>query len=277
MSANTDSITTDRAPASKIETGTGLRWWFADTILLGQRNLRGILRSPDLVFYALFQPVVFMLLFVYIFGGAIQVQGASYRQFLLPGIFVQMVIFGSVAATAIGVAEDMQRGVMDRLRSLPIAGSSVLLGRQVTEIFRNLVSIAVMAVAGLIIGFRFQGSVLQTLAGFGLLLSFGFAFSWLAAMIGLSVQSVQAAQSAGLFWLFPFVFLSSAFVPTETMPTWLRIFAENSPVTSVVNALRAWFGGQPAGDSAWVSLAWIVGLIAVFMPLSIARFNRRQV
>jgi ABC transporter DrrB family efflux protein len=273
MSTTAESI---RTQEPKVAASTGLGWWLNDAVLLGQRNIRGILRSPDLVFYSLFQPVVFMLLFAYIFGGAINVPGMNYRQFLLPGIFVQMVVFGSVAATAIGIAEDMQRGIMDRFRSLPMTSSSVLMGRQVTEIFRNLVSIVVMVVAGLIVGFRFQGSLLDTLAGFGLLLLFGFAFSWLAALIGLSVRSAQAAQSAGLVWLFPFVFLSSAFVPTSSMPTWLRVIADYSPVTVVVNTLRAWFGGQPAGANVWISLAWAIGLIAIFMPLSIARFNRRD-
>jgi ABC transporter DrrB family efflux protein len=187
-----------------------------------------------------------------------------------------MVVFGSVAATAIGVAEDMQRGIMDRFRSLPMTSSSILLGRQVSEMSRNVVAIVVMVVAGLLVGFRFQGGLLVTLAGFGLLLLFGFAFSWIAALIGLTVRSAQAAQSAGLVWLFPFVFLSSAFVPTATLPGWLRVIAENSPITAIVNTLRAWFGGQMAGSAAWVSLAWVIGLTAVFMPLSIARFSRRD-
>lgn len=263
-----------KAPAVTATPGSGS--WLTDAILLGQRNLKGILRSPDLVFYALLQPVMFMLLFVYIFGGAINVPGTSYTQFLLPGLYVQMVVFGSVAATAIGVAEDMQRGIMDRFRSLPMTTSSILLGRQVSEMFRSLVALVVLTVAGLLIGFRFQGGWPETFAGFALVLMFGFAFSWVAALIGLTVRSAQAAQSAGLFWLFPFIFLSSAFVPTETMPGWLRVVADNSPVTALVNTLRAWFGGQPAGATAWKALAWVVILTAVFMPLSIMRFNRRD-
>jgi ABC transporter DrrB family efflux protein len=276
MSSTTESFPSDQVMTSKTEIQAGIGWLLTDSILLGQRNLKRILRSPDLIFYALFMPLVFMFLFVYVFGGAIHVPGMSYRQFLLPGLFVQMVIFGSVSATAIGVAEDMQRGIMDRFRSLPMTTSSVLMGRQITEILRNVITIAVMVVAGLLIGFRFRGTLAETLAGFGLLLLFGFAFSWLAAFIGLSVGSAQAAQSAGLVWLFPFVFLSSAFVPTQTMPIWLRVFAERSPITAIVNTLRAWFDGQSAGAAPWMALAWALGLIAVFMPLSIARFNRGE-
>jgi ABC transporter DrrB family efflux protein len=276
MSSTTESFPSDQVMTSKTEIQAGIGWLLTDSILLGQRNLKRILRSPDLIFYALFMPLVFMFLFVYVFGGAIHVPGMSYRQFLLPGLFVQMVIFGSVSATAIGVAEDMQRGIMDRFRSLPMTTSSVLMGRQITEILRNVITIAVMVVAGLLIGFRFRGTMAETLAGFGLLLLFGFAFSWLAAFIGLSVGSAQAAQSAGLVWLFPFVFLSSAFVPTQTMPIWLRVFAERSPITAIVNTLRAWFDGQSAGAAPWMALAWALGLIAVFMPLSIARFNRGE-
>lgn len=275
---NAPHIALDAGLAREVETGAfaGARWWLSDALLLGQRNLRRMVRSPDLAFYALIQPVMFILLFVYVFGGAIQVPGMSYRQFLLPGIFVQMVIFGSVAATALGIAQDMQRGVMDRFRSLPMTSSSVLLGRQVSEVARNLISVAVMIAVGLLVGFRFHGSLAQTLAGFGLLLLFGFAFSWVAAVIGLASKSVEAAQSAGLMWLFPVTFLSSAFVPSATMPTGLRLIAEHSPITYVVNTLRAWFGGGAAGADAWLALAWSIGITAVFMPMAIARFRRRD-
>lgn len=254
----------------------GLRGWLGDVAVLGRRNLQRIFRSPDLVFYALLQPLMFILLFVYVFGGAIQVPGTDYTQFLLPGIFVQMVIFGSVGATAIGVAEDMERGIMDRFRSLPMTSSSVLLGRQITEIVRNVAAIVVMIVAGLLVGFRFQGDLPAVLGAFGLLLLFGFAFSWLAAVIGLTAGSAEAAQGAGLLWLFPFTFLSSAFVPTETMPGWLRVYTDHSPVTVVVDTLRAWFTGQAAGPAAWQSLAWSVGVTAVFMPLAMYLFRKDQ-
>lgn len=265
----------DQIPVDGAATGCGA--WVTDAALLGQRNLRRMLRSPDLLFYALFQPVIFILLFAYVFGGAIAVPGGNYLQFLLPGIFVQIVVFGSVAATAIGVAQDMERGVMDRFRSLPMTDSSVLMGRQFSEIVRNVISIVVMVAVGLLLGFRFHGNLTQTIAGFGLLLLFGFAFSWLAALIGLASGSTEAAQSAGMLWLFPFTFVSSAFVPTSTMPAWLRLYASHSPISALVDTLRAWFGGYADGARPLESAAWCMVIIAIFMPLAIARYRRRDV
>jgi ABC-2 type transport system permease protein/oleandomycin transport system permease protein len=170
----------------------------------------------------------------------------------------------------------MQQGIMDRFRSLPMTCSSVLLGRQVSEIARNMASIVVMLILGYLVGFRLRGTILQTLAAFGLLISFGFAFSWLAAVIGLTARSPAAAQGAGLFWLFPFTFISGAFVPTETMPGWLQLVARNSPITAVVYAMRAWFGGQGAAAAGWQALGWTICVTAVFMPLAISRFRRRD-
>lgn len=269
-----DSLNVSQPLNLKGESPSSLRWWLNNVLLLGQRNLRRMLRSPDLVFYAVLQPVVFIVLFVYVFGGAIQLPNMDYKQFLLPGIFVQTVVFGSVAATAIGVALDMQRGIMDRFLSLPISSSSVLMGRQFSEILRNILLICVLVVVSLLVGFRFQGSLSSVLLGMGLLLLFGFAFSWVAALIGLASGSAEAAQSAGIMWLFPFTFVSSAFVPTSTMPGWLQLYAQNSPITSMVDTLRFLFNGQPATSSMWVSVAWSIGITAVFMPLAIARFRR---
>jgi len=252
----------------------GMRWWFNEVLLLGQRNLKRMLRSPDLIFYAVFQPVLFILMFVYVFGGAIKLPNMEYKQFLMPGIFVQTVVFGSVAATAIGVALDMQRGIMDRFLSLPISSSSVLLGRQLSEILRNIGLICVLVVMSLIVGFRFHGTLLSVLGGMGLLLLFGFAFSWVATFIGLVSGSAEAAQSAGLMWLFPFTFVSSAFVPTSTMPGWLQLYAKHSPITTVADTLRLLFNGQPASTSVWEALAWSIVIMAVFMPLAIHRFRR---
>jgi ABC-2 type transport system permease protein/oleandomycin transport system permease protein len=274
MHTISDSLNLSQPLNLKVESPSSLRWWLNDVLLLGQRNLRRMLRSPDLIFYAVFQPVVFIVLFVYVFGGAIKLPNMDYKQFLLPGIFVQTVVFGSVAATAIGVALDMQRGIMDRFLSLPITSSSVLLGRQVSEIARNIVLICVMVVVGLLVGFRFHGSLLSTLAGLGLLLLFGFAFSWVATVIGLASGSAEAAQGAGLVWLFPFTFISSAFVPTSTMPGWLQLYAAHSPITAMVDTLRLLFNGQPGASSMWESVAWSIGITAVFMPLAIARFRR---
>jgi len=275
MQPVSDSLNVSQPLNVKDESPTGLRWWFNDVTLMAQRNIRRMLRSPDLVFYAVLQPVVFILLFVYVFGGAMQqIPNMNYKQFLFPGIFVQTVVFGSVAATAIGVAMDMQRGIMDRFLSLPISSSSVLMGRQFSEIVRNVLLIVVLVVVSLIVGFRFQGSLASVLLGMGLLLFFGFAFSWVAALIGLASGSAEAAQSAGIMWLFPFTFVSSAFVPTSTMPGWLQVYAQHSPITSMVDTLRILFNGQPPTSAIWISLAWSIGITAVFMPLAIARFRR---
>jgi ABC-2 type transport system permease protein/oleandomycin transport system permease protein len=210
-------------------------------------------------------------------GSAPGVTGGDYAQFLLPGVFVQTVVFGAVAAAAIGTAEDMHKGLMDRFRSLPMSRSSVLIGRTVSDTVRNALTVAVMIAVGMVVGFRFQGSVLGAVGGVLLLLLFGFALSWLAVLIGLSVGSVEAAQSAGLMWLFPLTFASSAFVPPETMPSWLRAFAEHNPVSVTVDTLRALFNGTSVGSAGWQVVAWMVGLIVVFLPLSVAKFRRASV
>ncbi|WP_157248163.1 ABC transporter permease [Nonomuraea typhae] len=254
---------------------TGFSWWLRDAWLLAGRNVRRILRAPHLlVMYALIQPVMFILLFAYVFGGAIPVPGGNYVQYLLPAVFVMIVLFTSTGAVGVGIAEDMERGVMDRFRSLPMTRSSVLLGRLLSEMLRNLLSIVVMVACGLVVGFRFHAHPGRILLGFGLLLLLGFAFSWVAAYIGLLAGSVEAAQGMGMVWVFPFVFVSSAFVPTASMPDWLRAYADHSPVTVMIDTLRAWFTGRDAGSAAVQALAWAIGLTLVFMTLSVARFRR---
>ncbi|MFS8103335.1 ABC transporter permease [Lentzea alba] len=250
----------------------GLGWWFSGAFELAMRNVRHILRSPELVAYALMQPVMFVLLFTYVFGGAIEVPGGNYEQFLLPGIFVQMVLFSSVFGTTVGVSTDMRGGIMDRLRSMPISRSAVLVGRTTSEILRNVVSVAVMIIVGLIIGFRFENGLLPALGALALLLFFGYAMSWLGVFVGLTTKSPNAAQSAGLTWLFPFTFISSAFAPTETMPGWLRLYADHSPMTTTVNALRGLFNGTPVGSEIVQTLAWSVLLVGLFAWLSVRKF-----
>jgi ABC-2 type transport system permease protein/oleandomycin transport system permease protein len=238
------------------------------------RNLRRLPRTPDMLVFATIQPIIFILLFVYVFGGAIQVPGSVYKQFLMPGIFVQTVVFGSVAATGIGIAEDMEKGIIDRFRSLPMSRSAVLVGRSLSDAVRNAFTTLIMLVVAFAVGFRFDGGALRAVAGIALLLFFGFAFSWVAAVIGLAVKSVEAASSGGFLWLFPLTFASSAFVPTQSMPSWLRGFAEHQPVSVTVNALRAWFDGTPVGNAAWQSLGWGLGVMAVFLPLSVWMYRR---
>jgi ABC-2 type transport system permease protein/oleandomycin transport system permease protein len=253
-------------------------WWVSDAWVMTLRNLRRIPRQPDIIIFGIVQPILFIVLFRYVFGGAMSsapgVSSGNYAQFLMPGIFVQTVVFGAVASAAIGIAEDMQKGLMDRFRSLPMSRSSVLLGRTASDTVRNALTVAVMVAVGMLVGFRFEGSALGAAAGVGLMLLFGVALSWVAVLIGLSVGSVEAAQSAGMIWLFPLTFASSAFVPAQTMPGWLQVFVEHNPVTVVVESLRALFNGTAIGSAAWQTMAWIVGLFVVFLPLSVAKFRR---
>jgi len=252
---------------------SALYWAFADALVLAKRNLLQIPRVPELLIFSTIQPVMFVLLFRYVFGGAINVGGTSYVNYLMAGIFVQTVAFGSVT-TGIGLAEDLHRGLIDRFRSLPMSRSAVLTGRTLADLARNTFTVVVMLIVGLLVGFRPQGGVLGWIAGFGLLLLFSFAMSWIAATVGLLVRSVEAAQSAGFIWLFPLTFASSAFVQTSTMPGPLRAFAERQPVTIVVNAVRAFLLGQPAGSYGWTALAWCVGILVVFVPLAVSLYRR---
>jgi ABC transporter DrrB family efflux protein len=259
----------------------GISWWVSDAWQMALRNFRHIVRSPELVMFSLLQPVMFILLFTYVFGGAIDVEGGDYPQFLLPGILVQMVLFGSVAGTTIGVATDMDRGLMDRFRSMPMSRSAVLAGRTVSEIFRNVVSVVVMVALGLLIGFRFHTGLLSVLGGMLLLLFFGYALSWFGAFIGMTVRSPEAAQSAGLIWIFPFSLISSAFVPTASMPEWLQVYADYSPMTAAVNSLRAMFSGPwdyAVPDSAYIAqtIGWSILLIVIFAPIAVRKYSSRS-
>jgi len=251
-----------------------LYWSLADAMVLAKRNLLRIPRIPEELVFATIQPIIFVLLFTYVFGGAINVKGTSYVNYLMAGIFVQTVAFGSVS-TGIGLAEDLQKGIVDRFRSLPMSRSAVLTGRTIADLIRNMFVVLVMLIVGLLVGFRPEGSPIGWLAGTGLLLLFGFALSWVGAPIGLLVRNVEAAQSAGFIWLFPLTFASSAFVLTATLPGWLRTFAEHQPVTQVVNAVRAFSLGQPVGSAGLQALAWCLGILIVFVPLSVWAYERR--
>jgi ABC transporter DrrB family efflux protein len=209
-----------------------------------------------------------------VFGGAIAVTGTTYVNYLMAGIFAQTVIFGATT-TGIGLATDLQKGLVDRFRSLPMSKSAVLTGRTISDIVRNTFVVAVMWTVGLLVGFRPQGSFLSWLAAAGVLLLTSFAFSWISATIGLAVRSVEAAQSAGFIWLFPLTFASSAFVPTKSMPTWLRVFAEHQPVSLIVNAVRGLLLNQPDASTIWQALAWCIGILVIFIPLSVWAYGRR--
>jgi ABC-2 type transport system permease protein len=264
------STVADRRPIPR----RPLWWTFADAAAVTRRNLYRYVRVPTLLLFSTIQPIMFVLLFTYVFGGAIQVAGVdNYIDFLMAGILVQTVIFGSTQ-TGVGLAEDMSRGMVDRFRSLPMARSAVLAGRTLSDTVRNLFVVCLMLVVGTLVGFRFHAGVVPAVGAVGLALAFGLAFSWISALIGLSVRDVESAQAAGFVWVFPLVFASSAFVPVATMPGWLQAFAEINPVTITVNALRALTLGGPTVRPVLEALAWIAGILLVFVPLAVNRYRR---
>lgn len=255
------------------ETPTGPGWALRDCWTEATRHLRALPRNPEVLAFSTIQPVMFVLLFTYVFGGAISVPGfRDYKQFLLPGIFAQTVLFGSTFA-AVGLAEDMSKGISDRLRSLPMFPPAVLIGRTVADLIRSLITFVVMLVVAFLIGFRFEGTLAGALAATALLLAFGYAFTWVNALLGVSVRSVEAANSASFTWIFPLTFVSSAFVDPSTMPSWLQPFARNNPFTVATNAVRALYNGHPAGSDLWLAVAWSVGVTVVFGVLAARKFS----
>ena len=255
-----------------------LTWAFLDAMVLAKRSIMQTFRIPELLVFVTIQPVMFVLLFRYVFGGAIHVPGGQYVNFLMPGIFVQTVAFGGVA-TGIGLAEDMHRGLIDRFRSLPMASSAVLTGRTIADLARNLFTVVIMLAVGFAVGFRPGGTIFEFLLGILVLMAFSYGFSWVSAFIGLAVRSVEAAQSAGFIWLFPLTFASSAFVPVDSMPSWLQAFARHNPVTVVSDALRGLFHVNPAltsADTRWAliqSMGWTLAILLVFVPISVIRYR----
>jgi ABC transporter DrrB family efflux protein len=244
-----------------------------DTLVVTERNLIRLPRAPDLLLAFTVQPVMFVLLFVYVFGGAISTPGYEYVDFLIPGIIVQNIAFGGFV-TALGLNEDLKKGLIDRFRSLPMARPAVLAGRTTADIFTNILSMTILIVTGLIIGFSFGTGIGDILAGVGILLLFGYAFSWVFALLGLLVSSPEAANSLGFIAVFPLTFISSAFVPVESMPAALEWFANINPFTIVVDAMRSLWLGAPAGNSVWGALVWSVAIIAVFAPVAVWRYRK---
>ncbi len=243
-----------------------------DTLILAERNLIRLPRRPDLLLAFTVQPIMFVLLFRYVFGGAIRTGGVPYVEYLLPGIIVQTIAFGGFV-TALGLNDDVHKGLIDRFRSLPMARPAVLAGRTLADVVTNLISIVVLVLTGVIIGFAFQTSVGQVIAGFGVLLLIGFAFSWVFAFAGLVASTPEAAQSIGFIAIFPLTFISSAFVPVTTMPSGLRAFAHVNPFTIMVDAMRSLWLGQPAGTHVWGAIVWAVVILAVFAPLAVWRYR----
>jgi ABC transporter DrrB family efflux protein len=250
-----------------------MRQLISDTMVITERNLVRLTRAPDLIVAFTVQPVMFLLLFVYVFGGAIQTPGYDYKDFLLPGIIVQNIAFGGFV-TALGLNEDLKKGLIDRFRSLPMARPAVLAGRTLSDVFTNALSVCVLLGTGLIIGFSFHASVLEVFGGFALLLIFGYAFSWVFALLGMLVSSPEAANSVGFLAVFPLTFISSAFVPVDSMPGALKWFADVNPFTIVVNAMRSLWVGAPAHNYVWGAFVWSAVILVIFAPLAVARYRR---
>jgi ABC transporter DrrB family efflux protein len=245
----------------------------SDSLVIAWRNLLRIPRAPDLLLSFTVQPIMFVLLFVYVFGGAIQTPGFEYVDFLMPGIIVQTMAFGGFV-TALALADDMKKGLIDRFRSLPMARSAVLAGRTLADVATNLLSLGIMIAVGVVVGFSFHANIAEVVAGIGLMLLFGFAFSWVFAYLGLTSSSPEAAQAMGFMAIFPLTFASSAFVPVQSMPGWLQAFAEVNPFTVLTDAMRGLWLGADVGDAVWGAVAWSVGITIVFAALAVNSYRR---
>jgi ABC transporter DrrB family efflux protein len=273
------------SPASQ---RVSLRWVFLDTLTVTKRNLIAYTRIPEALFFSSVQPIMFVLLFRYVFGGAIRAPGYSYVDYMMPGIFVQTVAFGAMT-TAVGIAEDLQKGLIERFRALPMARSAVLAGRTTSDLVRNVGVVALLTLIGFAVGFRSGTNVFEYIAGSLLILGFAYALSWGAAVIGLSASNSETAQLMGFPVLLPLTFASSAFVPVSSMPGWLQAWASHQPVTLVINAARDLMIHRPAASSVSAqifnlpststavlqALAWIGGIFIVLAPLAVHRYRRR--
>ena len=246
----------------------------SDTLVLARRNLVRIPRQPDLLVAYTIQPVMFVLLFVYVFGGAIETPGFDYVDFLMPGIIAQSIAFGGFV-TALGLSEDVHKGLIDRFRSLPMSRAAVLTGRTFSDIVLNCLSLGVLFTVGFIAGFDFQSAGAGEIAlGILLLVLLGYAFSWIFALVGLYSSTPETANAIGFTLIFPLTFASSMFVPAESMPDGLRQFAEANPFTTISDALRSLWLGTPAHTDVWMAFVWCFVLIAIFAPLAVARYRR---
>jgi ABC-2 type transport system permease protein len=255
----------------------------SDGFVVAKRNLIKIKRVPDLLVFTTLQPIMFVLLFGYVFGGAIDVKGSSYKEFLMAGIFAQTVVFGATI-TGAGLAEDIQKGIIDRFRSLPMSPTAVLFGRTISDVVNNVIVVVVMSLTGLAMGWRIRSSVLDALGGFLILLIFAYAFSWVMAMVGLLAPSPEVVNNAAFVVIFPLTFVAPTFVPISTLPGPLRSFAEWNPVSAVTESARQLFGNIPAGTRAadgWAmqhpvsyTLIWCVAILVVFVPLTTWQFRR---
>jgi len=260
---------------------SGVRQAIADGLVITWRNLKRIPRIPELAIFAILQSIMFVLLFAFVFGGAIPLpDGGSYREYLMPGIFAQTIVFAA-ATTAIGMTDDLHKGILDRFRSLPMARSAVLTGRTVSDVVYNGGILIVLMLSGLAVGWTVHTGIAELLVGIGLLLLFAFAMSWIGVWLGLSVPSVEVAQQVAFTVLFPITFISNVFVPPQTLPSWLQLVAEWNPTSTLTAALRELWGnpnpfassGFPAQEPILVTLAWVIAIVAVFGPLGVRRYR----
>ena len=255
----------------------------ADGAVVAKRNLIKVKRVPELLVFTTIQPIMFILLFAYVFGSAIDIPGINYREFLIAGIFAQTVVFGATF-TGAGIADDMQKGIIDRFRSLPMSRSSMLLGRTASDVLLNALSVTVMSLTGLLVGWRIRESFLEAVAGFALLLLFSYAISWIMAYVGLIVPTPEVVQNASFIILFPATFIANTFVPTNDFPSVLRTIADWNPVSTLTQATRELFGNTSpalAPSDTWsmqhpviYTLIWVAGILAVFIPLASWQYKR---
>jgi ABC-2 type transport system permease protein len=252
-----------------------LSYAVSDSVVITRRHLKHTWRIPEMLFFSVMQPIIFILLFTVVFANAIKVPGMDYKNFMMPAIFVQTMAFATTG-TAAGFADDMQKGLIDRFRSLPMARSAVLIGRLTAEAARNTLTLGIMIGAGYVVGFRFSNDVLPVLGGIVLLIAFAFAFSAIGTLIGLGVRTVEAAQMAGMIWIFPLTFLSNGFVPMTTLPGWLQSVVKYSPVTKMNDALRAAFygHGRAFATPALESVIWIAAIAIVFLTLGVRQYKK---
>ncbi|HTI29980.1 MAG TPA: ABC transporter permease [Methylomirabilota bacterium] len=251
-----------------------LRWWIADSLEMVKRNLRHIRRTPELLIDVTLQPIMFVILFRFVFGGAIPIEGTTYVNYLMAGIFVQTIAFAGMY-TGVLLANDLKNGMIDRFRSLPMLQSSVLTGRTLTDLLRAMLAVTVMTIVGFLVGFRPEGGISGALLAVGVMLTFGFALSWFGVAMGALVRTPEALQGLMFMTVFPLTFASSAFVPTNTMPSWLQFFAERQPLTLVTNTVRSLMLDGSGGPDAIAALIWSVGLLLAFFPLGLWAYRRR--
>jgi len=279
--ASTSTASTSTTSTSGPAPGTALAHWFSDGWITTRRNLIKIKRVPDILVFTTLQPIMFVLLFTYVYAGVINIPGSSYKEFIMAGIFAQTIVFGSTYSGS-AMAQDLKDGIIDRFRTLPMSPSAVLIGRTNGDLFINGVSLVVMMLTGFIVGWRIRSSPLEALGAIALLLLFAYAFSWVMAFIGMSVRSPEVINNVSFLILFPLTFISNAFVPSDTLPTPLRVFAEFNPVSALVSAVRNLFGNTPPNSPVadnWAQqnpgitvFIGIIVLLGVFVPLAIRKF-----